>query len=322
MVLRWSLLHSQHIFTRPAPAHSPNTLVPAPQVHDDFNAFAETERGLLRRTDTGCSHGRLGRPPGSAPRCKIALRSLVVLREPYSQLLSEVNWFARDFAPRRGYDPDSNSPLEPEVEPDHFVCSRRALLGLCRPHGPHFRPGETITWRRGPPLALPPACNASSVLTVLRGLDHVGFVDRMDDVWRVLRGWVTTLLPLTPASARNGSVDPRVSVSRTLAHARVLGDAASSRAAADYIRDAELRMEKTAKAIADAHSLGVAAPFEHLYGVNATLALTVRLLRGMPGREEFERRHPCAVEAYRLARREFAPAPPATRDGQNFKKEF
>lgn len=91
------------------------------------------------------------------PSCSV--RRFVVLREPYTQLLSELDHFPASFVSADG---------AVSIRDNHFVCGGVGVMGLCRS-------GK---------------CNVSEALQVLSTFDYVGFAEHLDDTFEVLKGWV------------------------------------------------------------------------------------------------------------------------------------
>ena len=122
------------------------------EFHDSFAALVHGER----------QQATVLRKRGASMPCGV--RRIVVLREPYAQFASEVAFFPSDFLRGSG---DASALTYVD---DHFVCSSKTMMGLCK--------------RRG-------ACNVSRVMEVLQGFDFVGWTNSMDTIFSVLRGWLS-----------------------------------------------------------------------------------------------------------------------------------
>jgi len=103
------------------------------------------------------------------------VRRIVVLREPYSLLLSELDNFPADF-------PIVGGRLS--IIDNHFVCSTTAMLGMC-----HLDGGAT-------------KCDAKRVVDEIdAAVDFVGFFERLDHTFRALERWLACHSSHMPAAA-------------------------------------------------------------------------------------------------------------------------
>ena len=103
------------------------------------------------------------------PGCSTPQR-FVVLREPYSQLISEMDHFPWSFVFSRNKTVYTAADRI-HVTPNHLVCGQSAQLGLCN--------------RRG-------QCNATEVLEMIdTQIDYVGFFEHLDVTFRALGEWFT-----------------------------------------------------------------------------------------------------------------------------------
>ena len=135
-----------------------------------------------RYIDVHAEHQRFGGELRRARRRCCAVRTLVVLREPFAQLVSEMDFFPRDFSPelaRPGAGPWWRTPWF-EIREDHLVCEHGALMGLCECASVQRR-----QCRRE-------RCNATSVLQRLRTeFDHIGIVGAtMGCTYSILARWM------------------------------------------------------------------------------------------------------------------------------------
>lgn len=148
----------QRAFTLPGGGRSPRYV----EVHGDFRQFARELRRVRRRC--------------------CAVRTVVVLRDPYEQLISEMDFFPGDFSPATAARPLSGrlwTTPHFQTREDHLVCRHNALMGLCRER-----------------------CNATRVVRRLRDFDHVGLVgETMGCTFATLARWVMEGGASDPADA-------------------------------------------------------------------------------------------------------------------------
>ena len=236
------------------------------EVHGDHRTFA----GQVRRVRKRCC----------------AVRTLVVLREPYDQLVSEMDFFPGDFALARNRlsgsteglpGPWWSAPPYFQTRDDHFVCEHGALMGLC----------ECATQRRRRQPCSRERCNATSVVARLRELDHVGFVESMRCTYSTLARWV----------AEGGLSD-----ARDAAVARALERRASRPDSARRTMNASARIARYYEILSDLPSPPPRRPPRQ--GTPQHLALLTHL----PSRDEFDRHNGCANDVYAAAQRELAAA--------------
>ena len=224
------------------------------------------------------------------------VRRIVVLREPYSQFISELAYFPFSFIPERAAGNISVAAITALLlkQQNRLVCHEDAHMGLCEP-----------------------ACNATRVLGMLLTFDFVGFTDAMDRVYQVLRGWVSCnssaetehTLEMEAARARYDALTGQVKESSDGGLARLTVRAIRRM---DFARAAiglppsELERARWADV-----SLGRTKELSHWETV-------VSVLRAVPPRHVFERNNRCAMDVYRRARERFGvrggPWPPHRHD--------
>ena len=291
------------------------------EAHDHFENFVALE------TRSAC------------PSCSV-LR-VVVLREPYAQLLSEVSYFPRDFyraqrastTSKRNSSRDSGGALI--YDDDHMVCNRHALMGLCAPTSSLMPKPRVFRWRQQS-WKLPPRCSVDFTLRVLRGFDVVGFTDEMDYVWSAMRTWAEQHVPVanglraaymrrlgrqqqrsayhTFDNATSSSTTTRRGVADYLRVARALL-AKAEQATSGFVQEATERRANASRAQAAGRGASPAEQLrsdqafrarvhKHLDGANEAQQ-RVALLERFPSRAEFERRNGCALRVWSEARRLF-----------------
>lgn len=263
--------------------------------HDNFASLARV-RKLESRLLSHCSSMECG------------LRRFVVLREPYSQLLSDVNHFppcSRHESMETCLAGDDQEAMLRRYADDYMVCGG-TMMGLCKATGG--------------------GCDANATLALLRRFDLVGFVEEMHHVWAVLGAWVGCV------DRHSGGVPGRAALARELTQR---ADAARRRARpwvskspTDYLRAARTALahdEVKAAALCGGPPISEAALSTQqrsardgqcsgaLFSMNVT-RVRLRALRLLPTRAQFERRNRCAIEVYWRARRELSVPTTAVRE--------
>ena len=263
--------------------------------HAGFASLAPV-RALERRLLSHCGSMACG------------LRRLVVLREPYSQLLSDVNYFPPCKHSESmetclaGRDDDSAAMLRRYTN-DYMVCGG-AMMGICRATGG--------------------GCDANATLALLRRFDFVGFVEEMHHVWAVLGAWVGC-----HRHHSSGASGALAELARTLTkRGQEKRGRWVAKSRADYLRAARTALaddEAKVSALCGPPPIsdGPLSPKQRskrdgecsgaLFGINIT-RVQLRALRLLPTRAQFERRNRCAIEVYRRARRELSPPTAAVRE--------
>lgn len=214
------------------------------------------------------------------------LRRFVVLREPWSQWLSDVAHFTP--SPRALND----STLLDIYPQDYLVCSTNSMMGVCSN-----------------------GCDVNATLQLLRNFDFVGFTEQMGDVWRVLSDWVRC----DAQSARAQGLARKLASSAAWERNRNVTSSAKS--PSEYIRSTEVTLElqqaRVAKLCANATSDWRSTTCEEGTDArtctdcwNARKIITdlrhkLDVFAQLPSRAEFEQRNRCATQLYWAARQKF-----------------
>lgn len=217
------------------------------------------------------------RLPNATRAC--SLRRFIVLREPYSQFLSEAQHFDDKFSSYRADD---------ATHADHLVCN---WLGLCSQAAPGAA-GVSGAPRCSAPLALE---------TLERGVNFVGFMDHLDDVYWVLRAWA--------GCERRGSAADRA-IAKELAAAALASERHSPQEANATRRIVEL--EAHLVRLRRGHAAGVPGLQR---GIDRG-EHRIDVLRRMPSRSAFAVRNRCSLDFWHIARGRYGPRGAVTQLGQ------
>lgn len=197
----------------------------------------------------------------------------VVLREPFSQLLSEMDHFPFSFLETRNRSIYSARPLR--ITRNHMVCNTYSTMGLCS--------DEPRTVGR---------CNATAVLEMLdRELDYVGFFERLDATFRTLSKWFGCREELERHGglAFNVSAVTRRKMEWSFKQATSKFNARLNRTGGRLSYDIVYRMSDRHQQLRDSASRDAS---RHVLG-------------RAPTRAQFDEEHRCSVEVYRLALERF-----------------
>lgn len=227
------------------------------------------------------------------PGCSTPQR-FVVLREPYSQLISEMDHFPWSFVFSRNKTVYTAADRI-HVTPNHLVCGQSAQLGLCN--------------RRG-------QCNATEVLEMIdTQIDYVGFFEHLDVTFRALGEWFTCWdelhrpEALAPAPAAAGAPAGRANL--TWASLRRNMEWSLRQAAARFNRTSHERATR----LTDADGIAARLADGHMrFRDNASRDAAHFVLQRAPARAtDFEAEHACAIEVHRRAVARYGTGAPTAR---------
>lgn len=204
---------------------------------------------------------------------------LVILREPYSHLLSELDHFPFTFMP-----PPHEQQPSPHIHDNHMLCGRDAMMGLCT--------GGTGE------------CDADAVLRVLESFHFVGFFEFLDRTFDALKQWV--------ACDTSGSLSP---ATQAQMHARLARQSDSFRrgcwaGGCSGISEAREAARRDLVHGTDAHTHNASARLHSRHQNlrdNRTRDAAAWVLARAPNRSTFEAHHACAIRVYSEALRRWGP---------------
>jgi hypothetical protein len=217
---------------------------------------------------------------------------LVILREPYSQLLSEMDHFPFDFLPSSG---DERQLLN--IDDNHMVCQRPAMMGLCSMEGK----------RAG-------SCNADAVLGVLETFNFIGFFEHLDNTLDALVQWLecsfaaSSSTSTSTQASRLGAPSPlgqmRLRLARQRDSFRRGCWAGGCRTRAEMVNNSLVEQRTLT-----AHSNATARLRSRHQSLrdNRTRTAAAWVLERAPNRSAFEAHQACAIRVYQEALRRWGP---------------